>query len=66
MLHTASLVHDDVLDECDVRRGANKPTTARANSPALLPCFGGILTCCCRFCGGQQRGVVRQVRLWCG
>lgn len=22
MIHTASLVHDDVLDECDVRRGA--------------------------------------------
>jgi geranylgeranyl pyrophosphate synthase len=21
MLHTASLVHDDVLDECDTRRG---------------------------------------------
>ena len=21
MIHTASLVHDDVLDECDVRRG---------------------------------------------
>jgi geranylgeranyl pyrophosphate synthase len=21
MLHTASLVHDDVLDECDLRRG---------------------------------------------
>lgn len=22
MIHTASLVHDDVLDECDLRRGA--------------------------------------------
>ena len=22
MIHTASLVHDDVLDECSVRRGA--------------------------------------------
>lgn len=21
MIHTASLVHDDVLDECDIRRG---------------------------------------------
>lgn len=23
MIHTASLVHDDVLDECNVRRGAH-------------------------------------------
>lgn len=22
MIHTASLVHDDVLDDCDIRRGA--------------------------------------------
>jgi geranylgeranyl pyrophosphate synthase len=22
MIHTASLVHDDVLDDCDLRRGA--------------------------------------------
>ena len=22
MIHTASLVHDDVLDDCDTRRGA--------------------------------------------
>ena len=21
MIHTASLVHDDVLDDCDIRRG---------------------------------------------
>lgn len=25
MIHTASLVHDDVLDECDTRRGARQP-----------------------------------------
>lgn len=24
MIHVASLVHDDVLDECDIRRG-NEP-----------------------------------------
>lgn len=25
MIHTASLVHDDVLDECSLRRGALLP-----------------------------------------
>jgi len=26
MIHTASLVHDDVLDDCDTRRGTPLPT----------------------------------------
>jgi geranylgeranyl pyrophosphate synthase len=25
MIHTASLVHDDVLDECSIRRGTRMP-----------------------------------------
>lgn len=30
MIHTASLVHDDVLDECDTRRGASsRPVHSR-------------------------------------
>ncbi len=32
MIHTASLVHDDVLDECNIRRGEQQyteHTTAR-------------------------------------
>lgn len=29
MIHTASLVHDDVLDECDTRRGEPRAGTAR-------------------------------------
>jgi hypothetical protein len=31
MIHTASLVHDDVLDECDIRRGepSSQPCTLR-------------------------------------
>jgi all-trans-nonaprenyl-diphosphate synthase len=33
MIHTASLVHDDVLDDCDTRRGASDPPCG------LKPCF---------------------------
>ena len=42
MLHTASLVHDDVLDECDLRRGA--------------PCHHYCCCLqCCRHCCGSAR-----------
>ena len=35
MLHTASLVHDDVLDECDTRRGGWAPCSAVLGQPRL-------------------------------
>lgn len=36
MLHTASLVHDDVVDEADVRRGQASVNTAYGNKVAVL------------------------------
>ena len=38
MIHTASLVHDDVLDECSVRRGASPcPSGVMAAFQCLCP-----------------------------
>ena len=34
MIHTASLVHDDVLDECSIRRG-------EGGEKGLHGCMGG-------------------------
>jgi all-trans-nonaprenyl-diphosphate synthase len=36
MIHVASLVHDDVLDECDVRRGASTVNDSFGNKVAVL------------------------------
>lgn len=36
MIHVASLVHDDVLDECDIRRGAATVNTMFGNKVAVL------------------------------
>ena len=38
MIHTASLVHDDVLDECSVRRGAAFASSRRAEIQADAVC----------------------------
>ena len=43
MIHTASLVHDDVLDECDTRRGK----AAKLGSQSKLEAS------CCHPAGGQ-------------
>ena len=37
MIHTASLVHDDVLDECDLRRGCATVNSKYASPPPLRP-----------------------------
>merc|ERR1719482_590939 len=36
MIHTASLVHDDVLDDCDTRRGAETIHTLYGTRVAIL------------------------------
>eukprot|EP00894_Picocystis_sp_ML_P003202 jgi/Pico_ML_1/53719/g4219.t1 len=36
MIHTASLVHDDVLDECDLRRGRNTVNSLYGTRVAVL------------------------------
>jgi all-trans-nonaprenyl-diphosphate synthase len=36
MIHTASLLHDDVLDECDVRRGQSTVNNVFGNKIAVL------------------------------
>ena len=41
MIHTASLVHDDVLDECELRRG--KPTTVAAYGTRFAVLAGDFL-----------------------
>ena len=40
MIHTASLVHDDVLDECELRRGATPTPTPGPRLPRLETCLG--------------------------
>ena len=36
MLHTATLVHDDIIDEADTRRGRPSPNTTWGNSKCVL------------------------------
>jgi octaprenyl-diphosphate synthase len=36
MLHTATLVHDDIIDEADIRRGRPSSNTAWGNSKCVL------------------------------
>jgi geranylgeranyl pyrophosphate synthase len=40
MIHTASLVHDDVLDEADTRRGGWHARAARAHLCACVHARG--------------------------
>ncbi len=36
MLHTATLVHDDIIDEADIRRGRPSPNTTWGNAKCVL------------------------------
>jgi octaprenyl-diphosphate synthase len=44
MIHTATLVHDDVIDIAKTRRGRPSPTPSGAITPACWPATG----CTCR------------------
>lgn len=39
MIHTASLVHDDVLDECNIRRGEQQHTEQSSTQPDTTSLF---------------------------
>ena len=50
MIHTASLVHDDVLDECDIRRGEWPGCTSSSQTSHISAVLGQ----------GQCNGASRQ------
>lgn len=52
MIHTASLVHDDVLDDCSIRRGAGSPLLPTTHTPH--PCVFFAHTPAVHFTPGAQ------------
>jgi geranylgeranyl pyrophosphate synthase len=55
MIHTASLVHDDVLDDCSVRRGEQQQQQQQQEAQLLLQsiCWNAA----CRLCCGSAAGL---------
>lgn len=47
MIHTASLVHDDVVDDCDTRRGESSFPSPTSTQPANCSSVVNTLTLRC-------------------